>query len=77
MGKVRVVSFSQLDEVRSTKSWWDTYDTIYYAHEHENRDEFCVKDAAQILKWVIIMDDDRLHRYDLDHEFDNTRCNCI
>ncbi|CAF3950223.1 unnamed protein product [Rotaria sp. Silwood1] len=77
MGKVRVVSYSELDEVRNTKSWWDTYDTIYYAHDHENRDEFCIKDAAQILKWVIIMDDDRLHRYGLHHEFDNTRCNCI
>jgi hypothetical protein len=77
MGKVRVVDKSKLHEVANTDSWWNTYDTIYYAHDEESRDEFCIKDPAQILKWVIIMDDDRLRRYGLDHEFDNTRCFCI
>jgi hypothetical protein len=77
MGEVRVVKFSEIDEVRNTDSWWSKYDTIYYAHAEENRDEFCIKDPEQILKWVIIMDDDRLRRYGLDHEFDNTRCGCI
>ncbi len=77
MGRVRVITLSEIDQVENTNSWWANYDTIYYAHEQENRDEFCIKNPAQILKWVIIMDDDRLRRYGLDHEFDNTRCSCI
>ncbi len=77
MGQVRVINKSEIDEVRNTDAWWNTYDTIYYAHDEESRDEFCIKDPKQILKWVIIMDDDRLRRYGLDHEFDNTRCGCI
>lgn len=77
MGRVRVIDQSEINEVSNTDSWWQTHDTIYYAHDEESRDEFCVKDPAQILKWVIIMDDDRLHRYGLDYEFDSTRCWCI
>jgi len=77
MGRTRMIKFSEISEVRDTDSWWKDYDTIYYAHEQENRDEFCIKDPAQILKWVIIMDDTRLHRYGLDSEFSETRCGCI
>ncbi|UJR14442.1 hypothetical protein I4U23_001439 [Adineta vaga] len=77
MGKVRIITFDEIHQVKNTKSWWDSYDTIYYAQREENRDEFCIKDPAQILKWIIIMDDDRLHRYGLDREFDKTCCHCI
>lgn len=77
MGHVKVVDESMLHEVSNTDSWWSDYDTVYYAHENENRDEFCVKDPAQILKWIIIMDDDRLRRYGLDQEFENTHWGCI
>lgn len=77
MGRVRVVVKSELNEVANTNSWWDNYDTIYYAHEEENRDEFCVKDPEQILKWVMIMNDDRLRRYGLDCESNDTCCGCI
>jgi hypothetical protein len=74
---VRRVIKSELHEVQDSNAWWEDYDTIYYAHEQENLDEFCVKDPAQILRWVIVMDDDRLYRYGLDREFDKTRCGCI
>ena len=77
MGNVRIVAKSELDEVRNTNSWWNEYDTIYYAHEEENRDEFCVKNPEQILKWIIIINDDRMHRYGLDRELDETGIGCV
>jgi hypothetical protein len=77
LGRVRMINVSEIDEVRNTDSWWNEYDTIYYAHENENRDEFCMKDPNQILEWIIVMNDDRMKRYGLDREFDNTRCFCI
>ena len=72
-----MISAAEIDEVSDTDRWWEHYDTIYYAHENENLDEFCVKSPHQISKWIMVMNDDRLHRYGLDHEFDNTRCGCI
>jgi hypothetical protein len=75
--KVKRVTFSELREVRDSKAWWNEYDTVYYAHAQENRDEFCLKDPSQILKWIIIMNDDRLQRYGLDKEFNETMCGCI
>ncbi|CAF4646046.1 unnamed protein product [Rotaria sp. Silwood2] len=77
MGSVRIIELQQINEVRNTDSWWKDHDTIYYKHVDENRDEFCIKDPKQILKWIMVMDDTRLYRYGLDHEFDNTRCGCI
>lgn len=77
MGRVRIVTDADIDEVKNTDSWWDTYDTIYYNHEEENRDEFCVKDPKQILNWIIIMNDDRLRRYGLNDEFSDSCCGCI
>jgi hypothetical protein len=75
--RVKRVVFSELNQVRNSKEWWGEYDTVYYAHEHENRDEFCLKDPSQILKWIIVMDDDRFRRYKLDTEFDQTMFGCI
>ena len=77
MGRVRVISAAEINEVSNTDRWWEHYDTIYYAHDSENLDEFCVKSPDPISKWIMVMDDDRLRRYGLDHEFDNTRCGCI
>lgn len=77
MGRVRVISAAEINEVSNTDCWWEHYDTIYYAHVNENLDEFCVRSPHQISKWIMVMDDDRLRRYGLDHEFDNTRCGCI
>jgi hypothetical protein len=50
-------------------------------HEHDNRDEFAIKDAAkQIVKWVIVIEqefDRKVERYGLLTEFDSTQCGCI
>lgn len=78
MGKTRVIKPEEIDQVKGKDTWWEHYDTIYLEHEEENRDEFCVKDPKQILKWVIIMDNDaRSDRYGLNSEFSDTRCGFI
>lgn len=77
LGKVKRVVFEELHTVRDSKAWWKDFDTVYYAHREENRDEFCLKDPSQIEKWIMIMNDDRLHRYGLDREFNETICGCI
>ncbi|CAM4963454.1 unnamed protein product [Rotaria socialis] len=60
MGHVRMIERAQIDEVRNTDSWWKQFDTIYLKHEEEKRDEFCIKDPSQILKWIMVMNDGRL-----------------
>ena len=80
MGRVKEVSKENLRSVSNTNRWWKDYDTVYYVHDNERRDEFCVKDPSQILRWVIIVDkkeDDNVTRFRLDQEFENTRCGCI
>ncbi|CAF1501331.1 unnamed protein product [Rotaria magnacalcarata] len=77
MGHVRMIERAQIDEVRNTDSWWKEFDTIYLKHEEEKRDEFCIKDPSQILKWIMVMNDGRLYRYGLDQEFANTHFGCI
>jgi hypothetical protein len=61
--------------------WKDEYDTCYMIHEHDNRDEFAIKDAAsQIVKWVIVIEKDfdpKVENYGLLTEFDSTVCGCI
>ena len=61
--------------------WQKEYDTCYMIHEHDNRDEFAIKDAAkQIVKWVIVINEDfdsKVERYGLLTEFDSTVCGCI
>jgi hypothetical protein len=80
MGRVKEVMYNQLNTVRNSNAWWDDYDTVYYNHENDDRDEFCIKDPAQILRWVIIVDeehDTKVTEYGLDTEFDDTFCSCI
>ena len=78
LGEVRKVTYDELPFVSNTDAWWQNYDTIYYEHREEEKDEFCLKDPSQILKWVIVMmDDNRLQRYGLDQEFNDTICHCI
>ncbi|CAF3017692.1 unnamed protein product [Rotaria sp. Silwood2] len=77
MGNVLPVTYDTLDSVSNSNSWHQNFDTVYYYHQEEDRDEFCVKDPEQILKWIIIMDDDRLRRYGLHTAFENTFCGCI
>jgi hypothetical protein len=59
---------------------WEEYDTVYYNHPDDNRDEFCVKSTDQILKWVMVVNeeyDEKVRNYRLDTEFDDTKCGCI
>ncbi|CAF4556432.1 unnamed protein product, partial [Rotaria sp. Silwood2] len=61
--------------------WQHDYDTCYMIHEHDDRDEFAIKDPErQIVKWVIVVErpfDYKVARYQLDTEFDSTKCGCI
>ncbi|CAF1570640.1 unnamed protein product [Rotaria magnacalcarata] len=77
MRNVIIVTRDELHNVSNSNRWHHSFDTVYYYHPEEDRDEFCVKDPAQILRWIIIMNDDRLRRYGLDRAFENTRCGCI
>lgn len=72
MGRVLRVTSNELHTVCNSNSWWANYDTVYYAHNHEERDEFCLQDPKQILKWIIVMDDDRIRQYGLDKEYSDT-----
>ncbi|CAF4888433.1 unnamed protein product [Rotaria sp. Silwood1] len=77
MGNVLSITSDELNNVSNSDAWHQDFDTVYYYHREEDRDEFCVKDPRQILRWIIIMNDDRLRRYGLDRVFENTRCGCI
>lgn len=80
MGKVLVVEFSQLRNVSNSKQWWNEYDTVYYAHQEEKKDEFCIKSPAQIVKWIIYIEppeDKKLTEYGMDTEYNDTLCHCI
>lgn len=57
MGRVLEITRELIGTVRGSNSWWENYDTVYFRHEKEERDEFCVKDPAQILRWIIATDD--------------------
>ncbi|CAF2118271.1 unnamed protein product [Rotaria magnacalcarata] len=77
MGNVLPVVYDTLHTVSNSDAWHQTHDTVYYYHRNEQCDEFCVKDPKQVLKWIIIMDDDKIRRYGLDKAFENTLCKCI
>ncbi len=80
MGRVKEVTYSRLHTVSNSKQWWNDYDTVYYNHRDDNRDEFCVKDPAQILRWVIVVNeenDSKVNEYGLATEFEDTMCGCI
>ncbi|CAF1022604.1 unnamed protein product [Adineta ricciae] len=80
MGKVLQVTKDELDKVRNTDSWWDEYDTVYYNHVDEIRDEFCIKSPEQILRWVIVVDgehDTLVNEYKLPEEFNDVACGCV
>lgn len=80
MGKVLTLTKSQLGRVKNTDSWWNEYDTVYYQHENEERDEFCVKSPDQVLKWIIYVEppmDRKLAKYGMDVEFNDTVCYCV
>lgn len=64
----------------TTLDWHEEYDTCYYNHPDENRDEFVIKDPdSQIVKWVVLVDqpfDPKVQAYGLDTEYQNTGCGC-
>ena len=80
MGNVLVLKRSELHRVKNTNSWWSEYDTVYYQHEEEARDEFCVKSPDQVLKWIIYIEtpmDKKVESYGMDTEYNDTLCYCI
>ncbi|CAF2839922.1 unnamed protein product [Rotaria sp. Silwood2] len=80
MGKVLMLTKSELHTVSNKNSWWLEYDTVYYKHDQEARDEFCVKSPDQVLKWIIYIgpgEDQKLALYGMDVEFNDTKCYCI
>jgi hypothetical protein len=81
MGRVKEVGPGpERDSLRGTTHLWKDYDTVYYNHPNDSRDEFCVKSTDQILKWVMVVIkgyDEKVRNYGLDTEFDDTMCGCI
>jgi hypothetical protein len=81
MGRVKQVGPEvRGGSLRGTNDWWNEYDCVYFCHPDDDRDEFCVKSPHQILQWVIVVMpqfDNKVQRYGLDKEFDNTMCGCI
>ncbi|CAF3948899.1 unnamed protein product [Rotaria sp. Silwood1] len=80
MGKVLMLTRSELHIVSNKNSWWLEYDTVYLKHEQEERDEFCVKSSNQVLKWIIYIEaekDKKLALYGMDVEFNDTQCYCV
>ncbi|CAF5059699.1 unnamed protein product, partial [Rotaria sp. Silwood1] len=53
MGIVKEVTNANVNDFRKPNS--PPYDTVYLNHDKEDKDEFCVKDASQIKKWVIVV----------------------
>jgi hypothetical protein len=80
MGNVKEVTQEELYTVKNTDRWHPEFDTVYYNHENDQRDEFCVYDETQILKWIIVIDEQFDHKsreYGMNQEFDDTKCYCI
>jgi hypothetical protein len=80
MGKVLQVTKDELHTVKNTDAWWEEYDTVYYSHKDNIRDEFCIKSADQILRWIIVVDaehDSLVSEYNLPREFDDITCGCV
>ncbi|CAF3514349.1 unnamed protein product [Rotaria sp. Silwood1] len=80
MGNVKEVTKNELHTVRNTDQWHPDFDTVYYNHEDDQRDEFCVYDEKQVLKWIIVVDeefDQKSNEYGMNQEFDDTKCFCV
>lgn len=80
MGKVKEITKSQISSVRNTDSWYPEFDTIYYNQDDPARDEFCVHDESQIIRWVMVPFrnyDSKPSEYGMDTEHDDTKCFCV
>jgi len=79
MGRVKEITRSQLHQVKDSNAWWNEYDTVYLNNDEEKRDEFCIKDSSQIIKWVIAIDDQydrKVADYGMNKEFADTVLGC-
>ncbi|CAF0734112.1 unnamed protein product [Didymodactylos carnosus] len=80
MGKVLEVTRNDTHRVSNSDMWWTDYDTVYYRHDEEEKDEFCVKSPDQVLRWIIYVEqpmDRKLGQYGMDVEYNDTACDCI
>lgn len=72
---------NELETFVKCSKWHADYDTCYMNHPDETKDEFCIKDPhKQIIKWVVVIEkghDTKVEEYELDTEFDSTKCFCI
>lgn len=61
--------------------WSKKYDTCYFRHSTESKDEYCIKDpATQILRWVVVVEaphDRKIYSYGLATEINSAACGCI
>ncbi|CAF1022158.1 unnamed protein product [Didymodactylos carnosus] len=79
MGNVKEVDYNQLSTVRNTDRWYPEFNTVYYAHQDDQRDEFCIYDETQIIRWIIVIDeryDSKLQEYGLNVEYNDTKYFC-
>lgn len=58
MGRVLEVGPQNRTLYRGKNDWWATHDTAYYCHSDPRLDEFCVKSPTQILKWIIVIEEE-------------------
>jgi hypothetical protein len=65
----------------SNGDWHQEYDTCYFKHSTESKDEFCIKDPEkQIIRWVVVIEaphDKKIASYGLDVELEAGPCGCF
>jgi hypothetical protein len=65
----------------SNGDWQQEYDTCYFKHSTESKDEFCIKDPEkQIIRWVVVIEaphDKKIASYGLDVELEAGPCGCF
>lgn len=57
MGRVLEVERNDLESRDIFNKLRNDYDAVYYKHEREEMDEFCVKSPEQVLRWIIAVDE--------------------
>ncbi|CAF4432491.1 unnamed protein product [Rotaria sp. Silwood2] len=80
MGRVLELGPEDRNLYRGKNDWWAMHDTTYFCHPDSRLDEFCVKSPTQILKWIMVIEeefDTKVVTYGLNKEFNDTRCWCI
>lgn len=57
MGRVLEVTHNDLRPKDALLKLRHDYDTVYWKHEREELDEFCVNSPEQVLRWIIAVDE--------------------